>query len=318
MPFSGPVGGRIAPRRVNRTLVAQRDGQAQPRWPARARDGRETRRPGARFGARGAARRSSRRALRGRTVGPAAGPSRGAGRAPAARSCRARRRRPAPAPRPGEGRPCRRGSPTGRGRAVADLPADEQVPGGAGRHRDAVGEPVLQRDEEACGRAVRVEPGELLELERGLNRVDEREDRLEKPTGTSPRAAPRPSISRSAGGALGADRGAAAARHAVRRGEVPGRADGHQRRDVVRPPCGEPDGERAAHAVAHDRHRPPGEPARPRERRQQPFGAVGARSNAASPGPGVPQSSSSGRRPCAGEPAQHRALGQRGRGHRRG
>ena len=53
-------------------------------------------------------------------------------------------------------------------------------------------------------------------------------------TGTRPKAAPRPSSSRSAPrGALGADHRAEAAGDAAGRGEVPGRADRDQRRDVL-------------------------------------------------------------------------------------
>ena len=75
-------------------------------------------------------------------------------------------------------------------------------------------------------------------------------------------------------------------------------------------PRGEPDRQRAAHAVAEHRHRPAGEPARRGERRQQPLAR--RRRRGRSPpraGPGAPQSSSSGRKPSRRQPAQQRPAG---------
>ena len=59
-------------------------------------------------------------------------------------------------------------APAARRRPVADLPADQQVPRRAHRHRHPVGQPVLERDEEPRRRPRRVEPRQLLELQRRL------------------------------------------------------------------------------------------------------------------------------------------------------
>ena len=117
---------------------------------------------------------------------------------------------------------CPRKRQTPRRRRVLDLPAEQQVLGGADRHRHAVGQPVLQRHEEPRRRAVGIEPRQLLELERRLHRVDEREEELEErdrdhaeglPLGVEQR--------RGALHPLGADAGAEAAGEPVRGARSP-------------------------------------------------------------------------------------------------
>ena len=248
-------------------------------------------------------RRRAPRQRRGRAAGPAA----------AARCCRSPRRRPAPARAPGAGStvPPRKRQRAGRrsGCGSASRPA------GPWRRR-----PASARRRPASPRARRTAAppapsgssrASFWNFSAAWIGLTSAKSIWNSETGTMPKAAPMAVEQRlGAPPSLGADHRAAAAGDAARRGEVPGRADRHQRRDAPRArarrarppacrPCSSP---------------PPAPAARPApraalERRQQPLGAVGVEvERRPRAGPGVPQSISSGRSPCAASQRSMRAA----------
>ena len=189
--------------------------------------------------------------------GPAAAGRRAERPAAAGRWCRARRRRPAPGRGRGRGSttpPRKRQAPVAvRLRICQPTSRSLAAPAGIATPSASQSSSATKSRAAAPSGSRRASFWNFSEAWIGLisAKIIWRSD-----TGTRPKAAPRLSSSASArAGPCGADDGAETAGEAAGRGEVPGGADRHQRRDVVGPAGGEPDRQGAAHAVADHRHR---------------------------------------------------------------
>ena len=151
--------------------------------------------------------------------------------------CRSRRRRSAPAPRPARDRrgPPRKRHCARRRRLRICQPRAGPAPP---RPASAPRRPASPRARRSAAPPAPfgIEPRELLELQRRLHRVDQREERLEDDDRHHPEGAPRPS-SRPLGMPAPSARISARSRPRIARGrgEVPGRADGHQCRESSGP-----------------------------------------------------------------------------------
>ena len=133
---------------------------------------------------------------------------------------------------------------------VAPVPAGQALPRHRGGQRDAVVQPVLQRDEEAGALGRRVEPREGAELLRHAEGVEHREERLDgidrqRAGRLHERLEPR----QQGGGRPGAPRGIGPGM------EIPGGGEQRERPHPVRPAQRRRHREQPAHAVPGQHHR---------------------------------------------------------------
>ena len=233
-------------------------------------------------------------------------------RAAAARSCRARRRRSAPGRRWFPDRRSRRGSATRRVAVRFRIcqPTSRSLAAPAG-----IGTPSASQSSSATNRRAAGPSGSsrasfwnLSEACIGLTSANSVWKHRHRHLAEGLAEGVEQLLG--AGRSARAEHGAQSAGDAVGRGEVPGRADGDERRDVVGSPRRETDGQRPAHAVAKHRHRPVGEPAGLGERGQQPPRSVGVEVE-----PGLLRTrhapvEQQGPQALPGQPAQQRASGQ--------
>ena len=225
---------------------------------------------------------------------------------------RRRRRAPAPRSRRGSTGPPRKRQPPVAVRLRICQPTSRSLARRAGIGTPSASQSSSATKSRAAG-AVRVEPGELLELERRLHRVDQREEHLEERHRHQAEGGARAVEQR-----LGARR-APAARIIARKPPAMPRVEAKsQGAPIVTSAAtasgaarGEPDGERAAHAVADHRHRAPGRRPRRGERRQQPLARRRRRGRTAPrAGPARPSRAAAGGSPRA---ASQRSIERPGR-----